>query len=444
MRTFQCPIYHVAGNASRCHRHVVAMTLDILQVRRFSQTSLSHKDNKKEEPPHSQDSSPDQQPSPKQSAANLAAVTRPHDIRIPLASLEDYEPDFFRDAPRMFKALKWEVKLHSRMREILTNRAFTTKELESLKRTGKRSFAVTRQGIEKSALVTGPWTEEETEILKKMREEREHARIIAHRLARDEASVRVQIKHLSGYFQDSNKTPLYEGPQALPPELESSIFRSRLETVWEGLMTLRTTQEWAEVLSESQSESWLSMIEEYTPKHVKSILASHQPPNIAKLESIEWSPTNAAGVYGWVLKPTGSIHPFDDECYLWVGSASMYGGGLESRKENLLSWSRYTENEAPKFEMKNLGLSRRGKLLFTLLEVPFENDSAEEIQRIRRLVTLAREVFVIWLAAAKDCSKVKEAVPWELADIFYHCLAGHNLTRNIKGVRNEKTERRKR
>jgi hypothetical protein len=42
------------------------------------------------------------------------------------------------------------------------------------------------------------------------------------------------------------------------------------------------SQEWGKVLSISQSEWWLSMIEEHTPKHVKSILASHQPPNIAR------------------------------------------------------------------------------------------------------------------------------------------------------------------
>jgi hypothetical protein len=92
-------------------------------------------------------------------------------------------------------------------------------------------------------------------------------------------------------------------------------------------MTLRMSQEWGKVLSKSQSESWLSMIEEHTPKHVKSILASHQPPNIAQLESVEWSTTTAAGVYGWVLKPKGLPGPFDNECYLWVGSASKYYGG---------------------------------------------------------------------------------------------------------------------
>jgi hypothetical protein len=74
-------------------------------------------------------------------------------------------------------------------------------------------------------------------------------------------------------------------------------------------MTLQMSQEWGKVLSKSQSKSWFSMIEEHTPKHVKS----HQPPNIAQLESVECSTTTAAGVYGWVLKPKGLPGPFDNE-----------------------------------------------------------------------------------------------------------------------------------
>jgi hypothetical protein len=67
-----------------------------------------------------------------------------------------------------------------------------------------------------------------------------------------------------------------------------------------------------------------------------------------------------------------------------------------------------------------------------LLEVPFKDGSDEAVERIRRLVRLAREVFVIWLAAAKDCSAIKEIAPWGLEDIRYRGLASHNLTRNIK------------
>jgi hypothetical protein len=67
-----------------------------------------------------------------------------------------------------------------------------------------------------------------------------------------------------------------------------------------------------------------------------------------------------------------------------------------------------------------------------LLKVPFKDGSDEEVKRIRRLVRLAREVVVLWLAAAKDCSAIKEIAPWGLEDIRYHRLASHNLNKNIK------------
>jgi hypothetical protein len=70
-----------------------------------------------------------------------------------------------------------------------------------------------------------------------------------------------------------------------------------------------------------------------------------------------------------------------------------------------------------------------------LLEISFKDDSAKEVERIKRFVTLVRDVFVIWLAAAKDCSAIKEIVPSELEDNHYYGLASHNLARNIKGSR---------
>ncbi len=68
------------------------------------------------------------------------------------------------------------------------------------------------------------------------------------------------------------------------------------------------------------------------------------------------------------------------------------------------------QNEAPKPNIRNLSLSRIRKLI-TLLKVLFKDSSAKEVKRIRRLVILARKVFVIWLVAVKDCSVIKKIVP---------------------------------
>jgi len=129
-------------------------------------------------------------------------------------------------------------------------------------------------------------------------------------------------------------------------------------------------------LSSSPPEVWLSRIKEHTPKPFRSILASHQAPTIARLESLEWSDTTAAGVYGLVWKPKRKSVYLDSECYLYTGSASIYDRGLTDGRRNLLSTWPSTRNDAPKPEMRCLGLSP-GRLV-TYFEVPFRDDSDEE------------------------------------------------------------------
>ena len=70
-----------------------------------------------------------------------------------------------------------------------------------------------------------------------------------------------------------------------------------------------------------------------------------------------------------------------------------------------------------------------------LLEVPFADDSTEEIKRLRTLVALARAVLVIWLGAVKKDSKkaITGLVPWDIEPINYLGLSSHNgLWRNIR------------
>lgn len=76
---------------------------------------------------------------------------------------------------------------------------------------------------------------------------------------------------------------------------------------------------------------------------------------------------------------------------------------------------------------------RRGQFV-TLLEVPFADDSTEEIKRVRTLVALAKAVLVIWPGAAKKQSRkaIEGLVPWDIATIDYLGFASHNpFLRNI-------------
>jgi hypothetical protein len=108
---------------------------------------------------------------------------------------------------------------------------------------------------------------------------------------------------------------------------------------------------------------------------------------------LEWSGATDARVYGLVWKPKRKSVYLDSECYLHTGSASNYDRGLTDGRHSLLSTWPSTRNDAPKLEMRCLGLSP-GRLV-TYFEVPFRDDSDEEIERIKILVALARAVFVI-------------------------------------------------
>jgi len=132
------------------------------------------------------------------------------------------------------------------------------------------------------------------------------------------------------------KTLSYEGPQAVSSKLMDSIFQARLREVWDWLMRSEMTEIWKEVLDQKSIESWLSNISENTPKQVKQLLASHEPLSLAELIALPWLETSKAGVYGWILKPRSQTY-LDKEAYLYIGSASKYGSGLEWRKHQHLS-----------------------------------------------------------------------------------------------------------
>ncbi len=136
---------------------------------------------------------------------------------------------------------------------------------------------------------------------------------------------------------------------------------------------------------------------------------------------------------------------FDDECYVYIGSASKYGRDLSSKKLELLSTWPCSRTRAPRPEIKDLGLGPKGQLI-TLFEVPFRDNSDEEVMRIRSLVTLARAIFAIWLGAVRELAnpEIKRLVPWELEGLHYHGLTGYNpLARNISDPEETRKKREK-
>lgn len=87
---------------------------------------------------------------------------------------------------------------------------------------------------------------------------------------------------------------------------------------------------WRDVLSEKSGERWLTAILEGIPEDVKKVLGGLHPPAYDELEHL--SPVNStdAGVYARLVTSQYEVQTASDR-YLYVGSASKYGSGLEGR-----------------------------------------------------------------------------------------------------------------
>ena len=436
------PIRYAVSSTSRGQKHFIARTFEADQIREFCRTFASQADDTQEVRPqrHPYPSHPRNVnimskeqldlPDKRSLVRSTSHCIDLCDSQESSVSLPDMGPrrDKTRVEGRLLKARKKSIKedVDSALREKLTEREYTTKELQTMEGRGKHTFLLKAQ--HEIASLKGRWTEPETEILKEMRGNHVHTRIIANRLGREEQSIKDKIRILAKYFQERNEASRVEGPQILPAELEDSIFQSRFLKIWKGLMASSMAKEWDKIFLSMPLETWFSSIRGHTPERVKSLLASYQPPTVNQLESLEWSDTTAAGVFGWVLKPKSSIS-FDNECYLYVSSTSRFDGGLRRKKLNLLSTWPHTRHDAPKPYIKNHNLSPKGKFV-TLFEIPFKDDSDEEVRRVRRLVTLARAVYAIWLGAFKERSGpvVNELVPWDLEHIRYQGFTKISLT----------------
>ena len=139
------------------------------------------------------------------------------------------------------------AKKAAHVREHMAVVGATPQEFRTLRRLNKKTFTYEKKN-DKLPTIQGRWMKEEADILKELCLDHVHPRVIADRLGRKELSVVMKIASLSDYFRQHNETSRFEGPHSLPPEMEESVLRSRLQTIWEGLMRTYKTKRWDEVL----------------------------------------------------------------------------------------------------------------------------------------------------------------------------------------------------
>jgi hypothetical protein len=259
-----------------------------------------------------------------------------------------------------------------------------------------------------------------------------HPPVIAKRLGRKASTVRQQLFRLADKICNDDQPSVFQGPQALPPEVEEFIIQGRLQEVWDGLLRLDMTDTWKKVLSPKQVETWLPIIAKGIPTQVKQLLASHEPPTVAKLEVLPWIETQNAGVYGWLLKPRTKLY-LNKHCHLYVGSGSKRG--IEGRREDHLSESPYKHNPRLRQLIKDKKLKREGQFI-TLMIVERSSAEMEDTIGVRYLVTLAEAILTAWLGSLRKrptyVGDSNHLCPWGIDEVSYSGCSSHNpLTMDI-------------
>lgn len=159
-------------------------------------------------------------------------------------------------------------------------------------------------------------------------------------------------------------------------------------------MTFPKTPEWENIISRLLSEERISCKAEHILTDVKSMLASRQPHTVARLKSLGWPDTTAAGVYAYIGKLNRKSARKIGNVY--IGSASEHRGGLRTRRLNTLLPSPLPSDDSFKCKIKDLDLSQDGEFI-TLCIVPFKDDSSDGVANVKALVILTRAVLTIWL-----------------------------------------------
>ncbi|KAE8452707.1 hypothetical protein EG329_013966 [Mollisiaceae sp. DMI_Dod_QoI] len=210
--------------------------------------------------------------------------------------------------------------------------------------------------------------------------------VIAKCLGRKASIARCQLLRLTEKIRNNDQSSVFQGPQALPPEVEEFVIQCRLRELWDGLMRLDMTDTWRKVLSEETAEIWLSIIAKGIPAEVKQLLAKHEAPTVTRLEALPWIETQNAGVYGWLLKPTSNLY-LDGHCHLYVGAGIKRG--IEGRQQDHLSESPYRHMPRLRQLIKDKRLKRKGQFI-TLMIV--EKNIAEGEDTIRGLFVEVRDM----------------------------------------------------
>jgi hypothetical protein len=255
----------------------------------------------------------------------------------------------------------------------------------------------------------GQWSSDEIQQLAAMRQQNLPLKTITKLLRRTTPSVKRTLSELSSTLSGPGAV---EGPQEMPPGLQESLFNARLAEIWQVLRKSDIAQTWTEALEEKQFKEWLSRISTGIPDGVKKVLGGLRPPTWEEILSLPLIDTNDAGVYARLATSRHGSQMASDR-YLYVGSASRYGGGLNSRIAEHTRPTKLKYQSRVQLDIKKKNLKGKGRFV-TLMVMKMESSEYEVVLDARRTVTLAEAILTVWLAALQSPShNLQCACPWD-------------------------------
>ena len=219
----------------------------------------------------------------------------------------------------------------------------------------------------------------------------------------------------------------------LPQVPQEQIFQKRLQNIWQGLHRSGMTDLWIQALSTKPDHVWLSSITAGIPDEVKQILGGLRPPSYHDLENLPSPNTRDAGVYAKLARSRHGVR-LPDEQYVYVGSASSFGGGLQSRVYGHMHDRKSRLSRRFKTKIKKKDLTGPGHFAtLMMMEMEMERSDAKALLDVRRTVTLAEAILTIWLGALQNPAEdLEKLCPWTYKLLDYTGWCSHNtLTKDI-------------
>jgi hypothetical protein len=112
--------------------------------------------------------------------------------------------------------------------------------------------------------------------------------------------------------------------------------------------------------------------------------------------------------------------------YFYVGSASKYGCGLNSRIAEHTKKTTLKYESRLHYEIRTKKLNGNGRFV-TLMITKMESSEKEAVLDVRRTVVLAEAILTVWLSALKGTSHgFQDVCPWDSETLQYTGWSSHN------------------